>query len=89
MLFRSLERALLVSDGRQILPEDLPAEIRAARAQAAPTDLSIPAQVAALERTLIARALEVSEGNKSAAARALEISYKTLLYKIREYGLEP
>jgi two-component system response regulator AtoC len=88
-LENALERALLVSDGRQILPEDLPAEIRAARAQAAPTDLSIPAQVAALERTLIARALEVSEGNKSAAARALEISYKTLLYKIREYGLEP
>ncbi len=89
-LENALERALLVCDGRVIAPEDLPRELRLPVARAAATDsLSIPLQVAALERRLIERALAHSDGNKAAAARALEISYKTLLYKIREYGLEP
>jgi len=95
-LENALERALLVCDGRAITPEDLPRELRAPAAQSElrrgpPTgeDLSIPVQVAALERRLIERALVQSEGNKAAAARVLEIAYKTLLYKIREYGIEP
>jgi two-component system response regulator AtoC len=89
-LENALERALLVCDGTSIQPEDLPRELLAASAPVpAAGDLSIPAQVAALERRLIAEALSRCDGNKSAAARILEISYKTLLYKIREYGLEP
>ena len=38
---------------------------------------------------LIEQALRESNGNKAAAARVLEISYKALLYKVREFGLEP
>jgi two-component system response regulator AtoC len=88
-LENALERALLVCDGRTLLPEDLPRELRVPVARAAPAgDLSIPAQVAVLEKNLIERALGVAEGNKAAASRLLEISYKTLLYKIREYGLD-
>lgn len=49
--------------------------------------MSIPARTAALERALIQEALERHEGNKAAAARTLDISYKALLYKIRGYGL--
>jgi two-component system response regulator AtoC len=89
-LENALERALLVCDGDALLPDDLPRELRVEAPRAASDgDLSIPAQVAALERRLIERALQLHDGNKAAAARALEISYKTLLYKIREYGLEP
>ncbi len=40
-----------------------------------------------LERKIIAGALQKSEGNKSGAARLLEISYPSLLNKIKEYGL--
>ncbi|MFN7146865.1 MAG: sigma-54-dependent transcriptional regulator, partial [Myxococcota bacterium] len=86
-LENALERALLVCDGATLQPEDLPRELRAPATKAGPAvggDLSIPAQVAALERRLIERALAESDGNKAAAARVLEISYKTLLYKIRE-----
>jgi len=88
-LENALERALLVCDGATIQPEDLPRELRVETPRA-PTaeELSIPAQVEALERRLIERALAKSDGNKAAAARLLEISYKTLLYKIRDYGLD-
>jgi two-component system response regulator AtoC len=38
-----------------------------------------------VEKQLISRALEASNGNKSMAARMLEISYPSLLAKIKEY----
>ncbi len=91
-LENALERALLLSDASVLTPENLPPELRCRPAALTPApssrDLSIPAHVAELERALIARALGAAEGNKAAASRMLEISYKTLLYKIREYGIE-
>ena len=41
-----------------------------------------------LERELIRRALEKTGGNRTHAARLLEISHRSLLYKIKEYGIE-
>jgi len=41
------------------------------------------------ERNAIAQALEESHWNRKAAARALSISYRALLYKIDEYHLFP
>ena len=43
--------------------------------------------LAAVESREIAQALKASRGNKSAAARLLQISYPSLLKKIRLYGL--
>ncbi|MFN3477215.1 MAG: sigma-54-dependent transcriptional regulator [Candidatus Methylomirabilales bacterium] len=40
------------------------------------------------ERRLIRKVLEETRGNKSKAAELLQVSYKTLLTKIKEYGLE-
>jgi DNA-binding NtrC family response regulator len=88
-LENALERAVLVCDGPLVRIEDLPRELLGTPERPpAEGDLSIPRQVAALERDLIARALSRFDGNKSAAARALELSYKALLYKVREYGLD-
>lgn len=39
------------------------------------------------EKELISKALQEAGGNKSLVARRLEVSYKTLLAKVREYGL--
>ena len=39
------------------------------------------------ETDLIRRALEATGGNRTRAARLLEISHRALLYKIKEYGL--
>jgi two-component system response regulator AtoC len=84
-----LERALLVSDAESLDASSLPAEMRvAAGREVAKDSLSIPQRTAGLERALIEEALRLHEGNKAAAARVLEISYKALLYKIRDYGLE-
>jgi DNA-binding NtrC family response regulator len=41
-----------------------------------------------VERHLIRQALRRCEGNLRPAARLLGISYKTLQYRIRKYGLE-
>jgi two-component system response regulator AtoC len=40
-----------------------------------------------LERGLISEALERTAGNRTRAAKLLELSHRALLYKIREYGL--
>src|SRR5256886_10912735 len=40
------------------------------------------------ERDLIAEALERTHWNRKRAARELQISYKSLLYKIKQAGLE-
>lgn len=42
-----------------------------------------------IEREVIARVLERTGGNKSQAARILQVDYKTILSKIKKYGLEP
>jgi two-component system response regulator AtoC len=87
-LENALERALLLSDGAVIRPDDLPADLHGrVHGPRDADDLSIPRQSAALERALIVRALGRTDGNKAAAARLLEISYKALLYKIRDYGI--
>ena len=54
----------------------------------ASADLSVKRRLAALERTLIERALVRTKGNRTRAARLLELSPRALLYKIKEYGLE-
>jgi len=51
-------------------------------------DLSIKRHSAALEAHLIALALRRTGGNRTQAARLVDISYKALAYKIRDYGLE-
>ena len=52
-------------------------------------DLSIKRAQAQLETQLIQRALVRTRGNRSAAARLLQLSHRALLYKLREYGLDP
>jgi DNA-binding NtrC family response regulator len=42
---------------------------------------------ATVERDVLAQALAKTSGNKAAAARMLQIDYKTMLSKMKEYGL--
>ncbi len=100
-LENACERAVLLAEDDTITNADLPPELllgagaSAARLREPGGDdpegdqeLSIKRRVADLERELIARALRRTGGNRSRAARLLEISYKALVYKIRAYGLE-
>jgi two-component system response regulator AtoC len=53
-----------------------------------PDELSVKKHTKALEKRLIARALDVTGGNRTKASDLLDLSYRALLYKIRDYGLE-
>jgi len=95
-LENACERAVLLAEGGLIGPQDLPPELADPLAPGGlPSltpqdegDLSVKRQVAELERVLISRALQRTGGNRSQAARLLQISYKALVYKIRNYGLD-
>ncbi len=50
--------------------------------------LSLKVAQRVLEEEMIGEALKETHGNRSKAARLLEISYRALLYKIKEYGLD-
>jgi len=41
-----------------------------------------------IEERAITQTLELTKGNKSRAASILQIDYKTLLTKIKEYGIQ-
>ena len=87
-----IERAMILTDEDHINLASLPKTIRpAAEVPAAPfmlnDDLSIKTHTRALEETLIRRALEQTKGNRTHAARLLEISHRTLLYKLKEFNL--
>ncbi len=83
-----IERALVLGDGPAI---DLPflGTVMNVRPAAAPTDaeLSIKKATRTLEQGLIKRALGVTSGNRTNAAKLLEISHRALLYKMKEYGI--
>ena len=73
-----IERAILLGKGRWITPTDLPQSITSAQhpsSSAVPEHtLSIKKASKTLERDLIQKALELTEGNRSKAAKILEIS---------------
>jgi DNA-binding NtrC family response regulator len=87
-----LERLLVLSATDLIAVEDLPEELElnsAARA-AAPLWPDLPEEglsLEAVERDLISRALERFGGNQTQAARYLDISRRTLIYRMEKHGL--
>jgi two-component system response regulator AtoC len=86
-----IERAVVLCEGDVLMPEDIPDRIHApedAVAQVlASGEVSIKRATRVIEEALIKRALDKTRGNRTAAARLLEISHRALLYKIKEYGL--
>ncbi|MGE5182876.1 MAG: sigma-54 interaction domain-containing protein, partial [Acidobacteriota bacterium] len=84
-----IERALVLSDGPAIDHEFL-GTVMAVKPEAAAADdgdLSIKRATRSLEQELIRRALGVTQGNRTNAAKLLEISHRALLYKMKEYGI--
>jgi formate hydrogenlyase transcriptional activator len=86
-----IERAVVACRGLVIEPDDLwPPGRPVAADPGAPhafLDLPFNAAVAALERELIRRALEASSGNRTEAARRLQINRRLLYSKMRDYDL--
>lgn len=87
-----VERMLVLSNGEEITELDLPEELRhiAASPSATPLYFEIPDEginLDAVERELLLRALEKSGGNQSKAARYLDISRRTFIYRIEKHGI--
>jgi two-component system response regulator AtoC len=89
-----IERSLILSEGDFIDVSSLPSALRGLSADVEITttaidddEISIKKVTQEIEITLINRALERTNGNRTQAAKLLEISHRALLYKIKEYGL--
>ncbi|MEO6915094.1 MAG: sigma-54 dependent transcriptional regulator [Chitinophagaceae bacterium] len=76
-----IERAVIISDGPEIMAADLPFDIQKQQAQ---TD---SLSLASVEKNHIGRVLKHTQGNKTEAARLLDIGLTTLYRKIEEYGI--
>jgi two-component system response regulator AtoC len=88
-LENTIERAMVLAEGDQIVAQDLPDRLREARdpvqMQLASGELSVKKTMRIVEEILIRRALQRTKGNRTRAAEVLEISHRALLYKIKDY----
>jgi DNA-binding NtrC family response regulator len=83
-----MERAVTLSQGPVLLPEDLPPKMLSApAAPSAPRDADGRAPAAASERARILAALEASAWNQTQAAALLDMPLRTLVNRLDEYGL--
>ena len=83
-----VERLVLLAEDGRTRPEDLPQELTGRgrsghRFALPPGGLSFEA----LERDLLAQALEMAAGNRARAARLLDLPYKAFLYRLEKHGL--
>jgi two-component system response regulator AtoC len=91
-LQNTIERAVVLAEGDTLTAADLPERMREpadpVAASLANGELSIKKTARFMEETLIRRALEKTGGNRTAAAKLLELSHRALLYKIKDYGIQ-
>jgi two-component system response regulator AtoC len=86
-LLNVLEKTLVLCREETIVAGDIVLGKMPTAASGVAVDLSLKKAVAELERDYICRALAATSGNRTQAARLLEISLRNLLYKLKEYGL--
>jgi len=86
-----IERAVVLAEDTILLPENFSPEIGAESDTNRIDDLlegySLKAAQKILEKKLITRSLKATAGNRTKAARMLEISYPSLLSKIKAYNI--
>ncbi len=97
-----MERTVALEPGNVIFPESLPKHVVEAQPQTRTQGLDahkieIPSEggielekiVADFERTILIKALEQAGGVKKRAARLLNISFRSMRYRVDKYGLTP
>ncbi len=89
-----IERIVVLSSADTVLPEHLPKEILVRKGEKGPSAnraFSLPDEGLSLdevEKDLITQALAKAGYNKTLAAKLLGISYDSLRYQVRKFGLE-
>ena len=92
-LENAMERAIALTDDEIIQVSDLPPYLSqktgdASKLYIPQEDLSIKKVSRRVEEELIRRALGKTNGNRTQAAKLLEISHRALIYKIKEFELD-
>ena len=91
-LENTIERGMILVQGKRIGVDCLPSEILGGRPawkkDIWAEEFSIKKASRMLEEDLIRKALKRTGGNRSQAAKILEISHPSLLSKIKEYSIE-
>ncbi|HSI22129.1 MAG TPA: sigma-54 dependent transcriptional regulator [Methylophilaceae bacterium] len=86
-----LERALALCDGGVIEREDLLLEVSSTSAEGdgfvPDGEVALPDYLESIERKIILDALEKTGNNKTAAAKLLGVSFRTLRYRLERLGL--
>lgn len=85
-----VERVVVLARGDEITLDDLPDFLRRERPAVEALRLDLPPSgisLEAVEKELILRALEKFGGNQTRAAQYLDISRKTLIYRMEKFGL--
>ena len=85
-----VEHLVVLGKGDLIKPEHLPPEVRQTKSRVSRISLKLPEQGISLEeveKEILLQALEKHHWNQTTAARYLDISRKTLIYRMEKYGL--
>jgi two-component system response regulator PilR (NtrC family) len=89
-----IERSIALETSNIILPENLVLSGNAAKPAAPVIDIDIPAEgillneeLAEVERRIIRKALQKTEGSKTRAAELLHVSFDSLRYRMEKLGL--
>jgi DNA-binding NtrC family response regulator len=100
-LKNTIDRAVIMADGDEVTPKDLPDEITAGMSKSGIVDsadpetdgLSVPFTAdfredrREFERRYITRCLEYTQGNVTRAAEILDMHRQSLQHKLRQLGL--
>lgn len=87
-LENTVERAVLVCDGRVIHGHHLPPTLQTAEASDTLVNTNLDEAVAAYERDLILDALKSTRGNRAKAARLLSSTERIIGYKVKKYEID-
>jgi two-component system NtrC family response regulator len=85
-----IERIIVLARGKEITPEDLPPNLRQEPSALEALQFELPEtgiSLESVERELILRALEKCNWNQSKAARYLDVSRRTLIYRMEKFRL--
>ena len=85
-----VERIVVLARGNEVTVQDLPEFLRQERGGADALEIDLAPQgisLEAVEKELILKALEKCGWNQTRAARYLDISRKTLIYRMERHGI--
>jgi two-component system NtrC family response regulator len=91
-LENAIERIILLARGPEIALYDLPDFLQHGYTETGVLPPVLPEtgmNLSAMEKELIVRALRKFEGNQSRAAGFLQLSRRTLAYRMEKYGISP